>query len=439
VGMFRVRDHEVPSRTSLLAGSVLLVQVLALLIDLGTIGALYAVTGSLGRAEVSAGGSSIGPFASFWGWCILLGLLAVAVIQVVGILAFRRVRRRYVESQQSLRQVKLLAYDILASMDLGVITTDRQGIVTSINSAAIRLLGVDFDCVGRPIASLTTAEVPLDQVARRVIDRPGSVPDEVVLARRGEGQPRRILIHAHDLKGSGDEGFGCVIHLRDVTERMLMQERMWRMEQVASLGALAAGLHHEIKNPLTAVSIHVQLLEESLRAEACEPGVGELLGVLKAETMRLGGVLERLASVTRLIGPQADRQGVRLRLIRPEPGGPEALLDVAKVEQAVLNLILNALEAMPGGGDLTLAAGEEPGSVWIEVRDTGPGIPPELQEQLFLPYFSTKSFGTGLGLPLCEKLVNQHGGRITFRTGPSGTAFRITLPSTLDVREESPT
>src|SRR5207248_5305160 len=99
-----------------------------------------------------------------------------------------------------------------------------------------------------------------------------------------------------------------------------------------------------------------------------------------------------------------------------------------KFKQAVLNLVINALEAMPEGGGLVVAASTCAGELLIEISDTGPGIPPEIQPSLFKPYFSTKSRGTGMGLALTEKLVGQHGGRIDFRTSPSGTTFGIAIP-----------
>jgi two-component system, NtrC family, sensor histidine kinase HydH len=100
-------------------------------------------------------------------------------------------------------------------------------------------------------------------------------------------------------------------------------------------------------------------------------------------------------------------------------------LDAEKFKQAVLNLVFNALEAMPRGGVLTLGARARGKEVQIEVTDTGPGIPPEIQGELFKPYFSTKPRGSGMGLALTAKLIGQHGGRVEFRTGRRGTTFRL--------------
>jgi signal transduction histidine kinase len=211
---------------------------------------------------------------------------------------------------------------------------------------------------------------------------------------------------------------------------------------------LASGLHHEIKNPLTALSLHVQLLDEQLHHEPAAAAVDELLGVLKTEVHRLNGVLESfrnfanlqrlsiqptdilevLEEVVRLVRPQATKQRVQLFLLHPEVDLPRIAIDQPKIEQALLNLLINALEAMPEGGTLSASAAIRNGSISIEIADTGSGIPPEYRASVFKPYFSTKTTGTGMGLPLTEKLVNQHGGHIECESRGHGTMFRIHLP-----------
>ena len=118
-----------------------------------------------------------------------------------------------------------------------------------------------------------------------------------------------------------------------------------------------------------------------------------------------------------------------MTLRRPTADLPRVPLDAEKFKQAVLNLVINALEAMPEGGDWSLAASAHNGELVVDVADTGPGIPAEIQQDLFKPYFSTKDRGTGMGLALTEKLVGQHGGRIDFRTGPQGTTFSHRHPA----------
>jgi signal transduction histidine kinase len=176
--------------------------------------------------------------------------------------------------------------------------------------------------------------------------------------------------------------------------------------------------------------------------------VDELVGVVKTEVCRLNGVLESfrnfanlqrltlqptdalgvVENVLRLIRPQAAEQRVAITLLHPETDLPLVPLDAEKLEQALLNLVINALEAMPKGGRLTLRVTAAKGELFVSVQDSGPGIPTDIRPNLFQPYFSTKQSGSGMGLALSEKLISQHGGQIGFRTGPDGTTFEITLP-----------
>jgi signal transduction histidine kinase len=447
--VFRVKQSESAGGHALAATVVQLALLLALLANFGSaylIAAEYRRLGAaLSRGEAMPS-EDVASSRRVVGWQMASSLALSAVLAVCAA-AVWRLRRRYVASQKSLRQVKMLAHDVLASMDSGVVTTDREGVVTSINSAGIRLLEVDFECVGQPLASISAAQAALGEVYQEVIREQATVRDRDLEAPR-VGRVLRLRIDGHPLKDAEGNVTGCVIHLRDVTQQKLLEDRMRRMERFISLASLASGLHHEIKNPLTALSIHVQLLQESLAADPSGQGADELVAVLETEVCRLNGVLESFRSfanlqrltvqpanalevvedVIRLIRPQAAEQHVQVTLSHPDGGLPEVPLDAEKVEQAILNLVINALEAMPQGGRLTVTVGVADGELRVSVRDTGPGIPEEVRPNLFQPYFSTKSGGSGMGLALSEKLISQHGGHIGYRTGPDGTTFDVAIP-----------
>jgi two-component system nitrogen regulation sensor histidine kinase GlnL len=447
--MFSVRPTESQTRIPITMAIVLISLLLALALSAAAVYQVFLEHRMLGQwlsrpepvttAEIQALRQDIGTR-------IIVRSTASAVL-LLCTLGTLWLQQRQLAIRRALVEVKLFAHDVLASLDLGVITTNEAAIVTSINSAAIKLLGVDFECIGQPIARISSAAVPLVELSRAVTERKVAVRDRELTVDRA-GRVRRLVAGALVLKDVRGATIGCVIQLRDVTERMLIKEQMWRMEQFASLSTLASGLLHEIKNPITALSIHVQLLEERLRSSRADGPVAELIDVLKSEVRRLDLTLEGfrnfaslqrlnlkyvdvqqvLEDVVRLIRPQATQQGVRLERAVGSGPLPPVALDTEKIEQAMLNLVLNALDAMPKGGELHLGATLKDGQIEVVVRDTGPGIPPEIQDHIFHPYFSTKDRGTGIGLTLAEKLVRQHQGHLDFRTGPGGTTFLITLP-----------
>ncbi len=353
--------------------------------------------------------------------------------------------RAYRTSQRSLRDVKNLAADILSSMEQAVITTDRQGVITSINRRGLELLDVGEESVGAPLSEACQV-IDLESFRRESIPKdPSRVVRDYVVA---QPQGNRILrAFCQPLRDAQEQQIGSVLQLRDVTDRALTEQQMQRMERFMGLGSLAAGLHHEIKNPLSALSLHVQLFEEQFEGQPLPAETREILGVLKTEVTRITGVLEsfrsyasidRLTRTTvfmdrlldrqvRLITPQASALGVQIQTEIESPL-PRLKGDRGKLEQVILNLLINAMDAMPGGGLLTISAAVQENYVIVRVADTGHGISDDLRPHLFDPYFTTKGNGTGLGLALSEKIVRQHGGILELCPSEQGAVFAVSLP-----------
>ena len=445
--MFRIRASEVHARIPKTATIVLVMLVLAFALSVTAVlqvSAEYRLLGDwrtrgVSSAEIVALRQDIG--SRFFVRSTASAVLLLCTLAMVWL------QQRQLAILRVLHEVKLLSLEILTSMDQGVITTDLHDTITGINTAAVVILGIESECVGRPLPSLSSGGAPLADLVTRVAGRNAVVWDQDFVIDRG-GRARRIRADAHVLKDSASRAVGCIILLRDVSDRVLLEERVHLMERFVSLGTLAAGLHHEIKNPLTALSIHIQLLEKRLSGPAPTKSAEELIGVVKSEIHRLNGVLDSfrdfaslhrlsprptdvadlLGDIARLIGPQALQQHVEVSVRCQEAALARVPLDGDKFKQAVLNLVLNALEAMPDGGGLHLGASAVEGELKVEVADTGPGIAPEIRQDLFKPYSSTKCRGTGMGLALSEKVISQHGGRIDYRTGPLGTTFTITIP-----------
>ncbi len=375
-------------------------------------------------------------------WLSLLVLFnGVAMIVALVVLA-----RAYHASQTSLQDIKSLATDILASMDQSVITTDHSGIVTSLNPRAQFMYDITYDRVDKPIESLLVGDDQLAVLCRHVLRSREAVHDRDIPFRRNGSMVfyRADCCPLHDAYGRDQ---GTVLYIRDVTERVLVEDRLRRMERYMGLGSLAAGLHHEIKNPLGALSLHVQLLDERLEGLERPDDVAEMLGVLKTEVIRISGVLENFRSfasvstlrnestqltalitnIVQLVKPQAEIQKVTMHVEQAE-SVPEFLIDPGKIKQVLLNLVVNSLEAMPDGGTLVVRLSRQGEHCLLEVQDTGSGIPENVRRSVFDPYFTTKSEGTGMGLALCEKIIRQHNGQLDFETGTQWTTFRIRLP-----------
>jgi signal transduction histidine kinase len=228
-----------------------------------------------------------------------------------------------------------------------------------------------------------------------------------------------------------------------------LQRRTREAERLAELGTLTGGLAHEIKNPLSTVQLNLQLLEEDLdpndpsqqrvinRLHTVQREAGRLRETLD-DFLRYAGKIEldkRPTDVNELLeelvdffSPQTLLHRVQLRLRKAD--GPLIVpLDARLIKQAVLNLMINATQAMTGGGELILSAGKDDREACIDVIDTGGGMPAETLENVFKAYYSTKKGGTGLGLAISQRIAREHGGALTVKTEVGkGSDFTLHLP-----------
>lgn len=374
-------------------------------------------------------------------WQFRLAILVVINLIVTGF-ALYLVSNAYLSSQLSLEKITALANDIIASVDQTIITTDLEGVITSHNTHATDLLEVPEELEGSHLTQIPS-KIPIAEFWRR--SQTHSEPDyveqlspDLTTVIQGNCQPLRN--HEGDIVGS-------VIQLRDVTKQHLTEERLRRMERFMGLGSMAAGLHHEIKNPLAALSLHVQLLDEYLEHPR-SPETQEMLDVIGYEVRRVGQVLNRfsdfasidnlqraevspaelIAKQIELVRPRAESHHINIQTQSRISVDLTLSLDRVRMEQVILNLLINSMEAMPEGGDLSVILEQTNDELLIHFRDSGPGIPDELAHQVFDPYFTTKTNGSGMGLALCDKYLRQHGGAIDFASNSSGTTFTVALP-----------
>lgn len=375
------------------------------------------------------------------------GLTILVLLNIVATgFAFVALSRAYLLSQRSLRNVKELAANILASMDHAVLTLDSTGKLNGINPKCSDLLGIQTHHLQKPLSDMGENLQPLVELSREIQQTGLTIRDRAFQFTH-DGQSLRLLSHGYPLKDNQGVRIGIVLHVMDVTRQSLLEERIRRMERFSGLGAVAAGLAHEIKNPLSALALHVQLLKEQLE-QTPVPEAEETTQILLSEVHRMTRVLDGfrefaaidrldrhpaslpalIQKVVRLLKPHIQSQGIKLELDVKDAGNRLVEVDTVKIEQVLINLVLNALEAMPPKGVLAIRCETDDGEARIFVSDTGSGIPPAIRDRLFDPYFTTKGQGTGLGLAICEKIVRQHEGTITFQTSDEGTTFQLSLP-----------
>lgn len=224
------------------------------------------------------------------------------------------------------------------------------------------------------------------------------------------------------------------------------EQRLIHSERLAAAGRVAAQVAHEVRNPLSAISLNAEMLEDELPPHAAEPR--KLLVAIRREVERLDAITEEYLQFARLPSARLEREdlapilGSLLDFMREELGAqrievcreieaiPAVAGDEAQLRQAFLNLVRNASEAMPGGGRLTVRTAAANGAVRVTVEDTGPGIALEELPRIFDPFFSTKTGGTGLGLAITHRIVTEHKGRIEVEGRPGeGARFVVSLPA----------
>jgi two-component system, sporulation sensor kinase E len=336
---------------------------------------------------------------------------------------------------------------VLESMTDGILVTDGGNRVILFNKSAERLL---------PFASEDILGVLLwDAVKDREIAsscRDALMNQEKLQGREftlENGQPRILSVSLLPLVREGSIQ-GNLVKIEDVTEKRSKEVRLRRAESLASLTNLAAGVAHEIKNPLGSIGIHLQLIQKKLggRSRTAARDIGQHLNVIGEEVDRLnrivvdflfavkpmdarledGDINAVIQELLSFVGPEMDQAGVTIQADLADRL-PLLSIDPRLIKQALLNLIKNAVSAMPEGGTLTIRTLRTGEDVKIRVTDTGTGIPEKIMDKIFEPYFTTKPFGTGLGLTIVFKIIKEHFGDISVqsRTG-EGATFILSLP-----------
>ena len=360
--------------------------------------------------------------------------------------AYRKLEERAIQ----LINIQDYTQSILRSITSGVLTVGPDGSVTTANPAAERMLGMsEFEMVPRPISLLFRNDGGISGDVGKVLA--GRLPLALREATLTTSAGRDVHVQASTsrMRAVGGTVLGAVVTLEDVSDIKALTDQLIRADRLAAMGELTAGVAHEVRNPLGIIRASVQLLED---AHCDENRISDAADVIKQEIDRLDKVIKALLDFGRPSKPTLVRadlnellQDVVLfttRFARQSDVHLEQRLaddlplvygDPDQLKQVFLNLVTNAVQAMDtSGGTITISTRPNGEYVEVSVADDGPGISAEDSPKVFDPFFTKRAEGTGLGLTIVHRIIDEHEGRIELESSPSGTTFSVTLPAALD-------
>jgi PAS domain S-box-containing protein len=349
----------------------------------------------------------------------------------------------------SLEEIRQYVDRFFENIPSAIITADNYGTITSINNAACQILDCDKNAVlGKNIndESISIKLEPVINLLKDGIEKEAVYIKHILKIKSSTNKEIPVMINTSIQKDSGGKLLGVIGAFRSLEEIKNFEESMVRAKNLASVGALSAGMAHEIRNPLTSIKGYAQFIK--LELGESNP-LNEDINIIINEVDRLNGILDRFLAFARPNQPKLESCNVNdiirdiVKLLSKDtlPKNiilkteletiPNSSLDYEQIEQAVLNVAINALQAMKNGGTLTLNTHYNAFEklVEISIADTGPGITNENLEDIFEPFYTTKPKGTGLGLAITSTIIESHKGFIEVKSAPEqGTQFIIKLP-----------
>ncbi len=341
-------------------------------------------------------------------------------------------------------QLKENLDQLFSKLSDGLLLFERQDRLVLATPAAARLLGCRAEAiVHRQAPEVFSAHNPLHDFLREAFASRQSTPWRTL--ELGGEPPARVAVNVQFIRERGG-AMGCLVTLRDASTRAQIEDQIDVTTKLAALGRLTSGVAHEVKNPLNAMVLQVEILKSKLTEQG--ERVGPHLEILSSEIRRLDRVVKTFLDFTRpveihpvptpveglvrevflLAEPQAVKNNVRLVFER-QGALPTINVERDLMKQALLNLVLNGCQAMPSGGQLKVKPQTDGHHVSLEVSDQGVGIPPEARQKIFSLFYSTKPGGSGIGLAMAFRVLQLHNGFIDFTSeAHHGTTFRVSIP-----------
>jgi signal transduction histidine kinase len=343
--------------------------------------------------------------------------------------------------KESIEQQIHLAKQCMGCMHEGVIVTSADGTIIEASAAAERILEApSLSLKGRQVRDICSAVDAYDELMRQA-DSGSRILNKSVIVLAGDTKRKIVNMSVQRV---GDRQKPLFVHVfHDCADLRTMEERLVQSERLATIGRFASQIAHEIRNPLSSISLNVELLEDEL-PESNDEARNLIRSVLK-ELDRLNDIVSEYLQFSRFPKPQLKRGRVDSVLrdltesfkapesvkvdISIAPSSPEIWLDERLLRQVLENLMRNGAEAIDGAGALSVETDVVDRFFVIRVKDSGHGIPAEIQARLFEPFFTTKATGTGLGLATSQQIVFEHNGHLVVESQPGkGSTFSILLP-----------
>ncbi|HUS57075.1 MAG TPA: ATP-binding protein [Planctomycetota bacterium] len=364
-------------------------------------------------------------------------------------------RKSAIDAKRHVAQVdtnKLVSYT-LDSLEGGVVTISREGTITSFNSVAERILGYDSgEAVGMHYTRVMPALGDMKRLVAMVqaaLATGATFSSEEAVVRTKDRRRIPIGITISQLRDEHGNSFGVVLMFKNLAEIKRIRDQIMRTEQMASLGYLAAGIAHELRNPLGSLQGLAELLQEDMlpgepRRTYTDTFIREIDRMNKLVEDLLCFAQPPIAAVDRrclddlvadsLAFAGYDFQDRTITVKTAYAATPDVLVDIERFSRALLNIIRNAYQACPEGGTITVATGTSNRGrlprVFVKITNTGSYIEPHMRDKIFQPFFTLKKHGTGLGLSIASAIVKGHSGTIEVDSDPEeGTSFTIDLPS----------